>query len=132
MSFVPLAFGRPVLFTNWITMAHLVCSPSVVTLPKLLLDSDGAVVPLADYCGLHGHVLERSDAVLCGLTFRDNAPEDIAEAVRLMDDGIDLDTGRLRLPPRLFAASQAVFAASPLKTRPQIAPGLWRRYYAGA
>jgi putative glycosyltransferase (TIGR04372 family) len=132
MSFVPLAFGRPVLFTNWITMAHVVCASSVVTLPKLLLDADGAIVPLADYCGVHGHLLERSDADLYGLTFRDSAPEDIAEAARLMDDGTDLDTGRLRLPARLFKASQAVFAASPLKSRPQIAPGFWRRYYTGA
>lgn len=131
MSFVPLLFGRPVLFTNWITMAHMVCASNAVTLPKLLLDSGGATVPLDDYCGVHGHILERSDAELHGLTFQDNTPQELADAARLMDDGIDLITGKLRLPQRQFTASQAVFAASPLRIRPQIPPDFWRRHYAG-
>ncbi len=130
MSFVPLLFGRPVLFTNWITMAHVVSAPSVVTLPKLLLDPEGGVVPLEDYCGRHGQILERADAVLHGLSFRDNTPEELADAVRLMDRHIDPSTGRLNVPPELFEEVQAVFAASPLKTRPQIPPAFWSEHYA--
>lgn len=130
MSFVPLMFGRPVLFTNWTTLSHTVCSPSVVTLPKVLLDPDGRVVPLAEYCARHGHIFERSDATLHGLSFRDNAPEDILDAVRLMDRHVAPGSGRLAPPPGLFAGAQAVFAASPLKIRPQIPPGFWRRHYA--
>ncbi|MEQ8395189.1 TIGR04372 family glycosyltransferase [Thalassobaculum sp.] len=131
MSFVPLMFGRPVLFTNWITLAHIVCSPSVVTMPKLLLDREGGLVPMAEYCGRHGHVLERSDAALHGLSFRDNAPEDLVEAVQLMDRHIDPTSGRLSVPDGMFEAPQTVFAESPLKSRPQIPPAFWNRYYAG-
>ena len=130
MSFVPLMFGRPVLFTNWITLAHIVCSPSVVTVPKLLLDQQGGLVPLAEYCGRHGHILERSDAALHGLSFQDNTSEDLVDAVQLMDRHIDPATGRLSAPAGMFGGQQAVFAASPLKTRPQIPPGFWRRHYA--
>lgn len=132
MSFVPLIFGRPVLFTNWITMAHAVCSPSVLTLPKLLLDPSGAVVPMREYCDRHGHILERTDAELHGLSFRDNAPGDIAEAVRLMDQCIDGATGRANFAPGMFEEAQAVVAASSLNTRPQIPQAFWRRHYAGS
>lgn len=130
MSFVPLLFGRPVLMTNWITPAHMICAPSVVTLPKLLLDRAGAVVPMAVWCDRYRSLLERPDAELHGLSVRDNDPEDIRAAVELMLRNIDAGTGRLALPPGLFAASQAVFAASPLRIRPQIPPAFWRRHYA--
>ena len=130
MSFVPLLFGRPTLFTNWITLAHLVCSPSVVTLPKLLLDESGAIVPMATWCERHRDLLERPDAELHGLSFRDNDPEDIRAAVELMDRHIDARTGRLELPVGMFAAQQAVFSRSPLRSRPQIPLSYWRKHYA--
>src|SRR3546814_2556252 len=94
MSFVPLLFGRPALLTNWITLAHAVCAPSVVTLPKLLLDRGGMVVPAREYCDRHGHIFEAADAALHGLTFRDNAPEDILDAVVLMHRHVDAASGR--------------------------------------
>src|SRR3546814_65138 len=70
MSFVPLLFGRPALLTNWITLAHAVCAPSVVTLPKLLLDRGGMVVPAREYCDRHGPIFDAADHALHGLTFR--------------------------------------------------------------
>lgn len=130
MSFVPLLFGRPVLMTNWITPAHMICSPSVVTLPKVLRDRNGAVVPMAVWCDRYREMLERSDAEIEGLTLQDNAPEDLVDAVALMDGHIKPDTGRLAIPPGRLTVSQAVFAASPLRIRPQIPPSFWRRYYA--
>lgn len=130
MSFVPLLFGRPVLFTNWITMAHLVCAPHVVTVPKLLVGADGEALPIAAYCGRHGQILERADADLHGLSFRDNAPEDLADAALLMHGHVDAETGQARFPDGMFEAQQSVFAASILRSRPQIAPGFWDRYYA--
>ena len=130
MSFVPLLFGRPVLMTNWITPAHMICAPSVLTLPKLLLDRDGRLVPIAVWCDRYRGLLERPDAELHGLSVRDNDPEDIREAVEFMDRAIDAGAGRPVFPPGLFAAQQAVFAASPLRIRPQIPPSFWRRHYA--
>src|SRR3546814_19441348 len=48
MSFVPLLFGRPATLANWITLAHAVCAPCVVTLPKLLLVRGGMGVPAGE------------------------------------------------------------------------------------
>src|SRR3546814_19188200 len=107
MSFVPLLFGRPALLTNWITLAHAVCAPSVVTLPKLLLDRGGMVVPAREYCDRHGHIFEAADAALHGLTFRDNAPEDILHAVVLMHRHVDAPSRRAAFPPGLVAGSEA-------------------------
>jgi putative glycosyltransferase (TIGR04372 family) len=129
MSFVPLLFGRPVLMTNWITPAHMICSPSVVTLPKLLLDRSGIPVPMAVWCDRYRDLLERPDADLDGLMLHDNTPSEILEAVELVDRHIDPASGRLILSPSMFAESQAVFARSPLRIQPQIPPGFWRRYY---
>jgi len=130
MSYVPLLFGRPVLMTNWITPTQMVCSPSVVTLPKLLLDREGRVVPMAVWCDRHRALLERPDAELHGLSVRDNDPGEIREAAELMHRHFDPVTGRLQFPPDTFAASQSVFAASPLRIRPQIPPAFWNRHYA--
>lgn len=128
MSFVPLLFGRPVLFTNWITLAHMVCSPNVVTLPKRLIGPDGEIVPMHEYCGRHGHILVRYDAMLHGLAFQDNTPEEILDAVQLMDSHIDPVTGGVDFPEEMFDEQQAMFEASPLNNRPQIPPAFWRQY----
>lgn len=129
MSFVPLMYGRPVVFTNWPTLDQMVCAPSVITLPKVLLDEAGNVVPFAEYCDKHGHILETSDADLYGLTVLDNAPSEIAEAVDLMVEHFDDALGRPVFPAELFAAAQAVTAASPLGTRPQIPPHFFAQNY---
>lgn len=131
MSFVPMLFGRPVLFTNWTTLAHMVCAPGVVVLPKVLLAADGGTVPIREYCGRHGRLFERTDADLFGLSFRDNTPDELADAVRLMDAHIAPSSGRAVFPAGLFATAQDVIAASPLRSRPQIPPAFWRQHYAG-
>src|SRR3546814_5300706 len=88
MSFVPLLFGRPVLLTNWITLAHMVCAPNVLTLPKVLSDRDGRVVPVAEPFARHGHVFEPSDLALHGLTAHANTPAELLDAVELMDRSV--------------------------------------------
>jgi putative glycosyltransferase (TIGR04372 family) len=130
MSFVPLLFGRPVLMTNWITPAHMICSPNVVTVPKLLFDENGDIVPMAVWCDRYRSLLERPDAELHGLSLQDNEPRDLLEAVEFMERHIDAGSGRLAFPASLFDEIQAVFSASPLRIRPQVPPGFWERYYA--
>ncbi len=130
MSFVPLLFGRPILMTNWLPTAYLICSPSVVTLPKLLLDRTGAVVPMAVQCDRYRELYERGDAELHGLSVRDNDPEEIREAAEFLECAIADGAGRPAFPPGVFDPQQAVLAASPLRTRPQIPPAFWRRHGA--
>ena len=129
MSFIPMLYGRPVVFTNWPTLAQMVCAPSVITLPKVLLDETGAVVPFEVYCTEDREILESSDTALHGLSFRENAPAEIAEAVELMADHYDEAAGRPVFPSGLFAAAQAVTAASPMGTRPQIPPHFFAATY---
>src|SRR3546814_16314111 len=89
------------------------------------------VVPAREYCDRHGHIFEAADAALHGLTFRDNAPEDILDAVVLMHRHVDAASGRAAFPPGLFAGSEAALAASRLGLRPQLPPRSWRRYSGG-
>lgn len=130
MSFVPLLFGRPVLFTNWVTLAHMVCAPLVVTIPKVLVDRSGSVVPMAEYCDCHREILEASDAVLHGLSFRDNTPDELRDAVAFMENAVAAGNGEPRFPSGAFADQQAVFHASPLRSAPQIPPAFWLAHYA--
>jgi len=124
MSFIPLMFGRPVLFTNFPTLAHLVCTPATVTLPKLLTTAAGEVVPFEAYCRGHGDILEASDTVMHDLSVADNAPEDLAEAAAMMVEHIDPETGRAAFPEQLFSR-----ARSTLATRPQIPDWFLDRHY---
>jgi putative glycosyltransferase (TIGR04372 family) len=129
MSFIPLLHGRPVVFTNWPTLSQIVCAPNVVTLPKVLLDERGAVVPFEAFCGAHREILEASDASLHGLSFRDNTPAELAEAVDLMLAHYDEDLGGPEFPAGMFDAVQAVTSVSALRTRPQIPPAFFARTY---
>lgn len=124
MSFVPLLFGRPVLFTNFPTLAHIVCSPSTVTLPKVLRRSDGGTVPFERFCHDHADILEVSDAVLHGLEFVDNTPEDIAGAAAMMVEHLDAETGRVSFPDALFSRARAA-----LPSGPQIPDWFLQRHY---
>jgi putative glycosyltransferase (TIGR04372 family) len=124
MSFIPLLFGRPVLFTNFPTLAHMVCSPSTVTLPKILRSTDGATVPFERFCRDHADILEVSDAVMHGLEFIDNAPEDIARAVAFMIEHLDADSRQVVFPEALFSRARSAMA-----THPQIPNWFLERYY---
>jgi putative glycosyltransferase (TIGR04372 family) len=124
MSFVPLLFGRPVLFTNFPTLAHIVCAPSTVTLPKILRRSDGGTVPFERFCRDHADILEVSDAVLHGLEFVDNTPEDIAQAAAMMVEHLDAGTGRVSFPDALFSRARAA-----LPSGPQIPDWFLQRHY---
>ncbi|MDF1792181.1 MAG: TIGR04372 family glycosyltransferase [Thalassobaculaceae bacterium] len=125
MSFIPLLFGRPVLFTNFPTLAQMVCAPSVVTLPKVLQTEVGETVPFETYCRDHADILEASDAIIHGLVFTENTPEDIAQGAAMMVEHLDRDTGRMVLPDALFSR-----ARSALPTHPQIPNWFLERHYS--
>jgi putative glycosyltransferase (TIGR04372 family) len=129
MSFIPLLFGRPVVFTNWPTAAHMICAPSVINLPKVLVDDTGATVPFADFCGDHREILEASEAELFGLSFRDNTPEEVLEAVQLMAGHLPADGSTPVLPDAPFEPVWRISTAAPLGTRPRIPPGFFERTY---
>lgn len=131
MSFVPLMYGRPALFTNWGTLAYAVRAPAVLTLPKVLVDRDGAKVRFADYCDRHRVIIEVSDAVPHGLTYRENSPQELRDAARFMDDAVTAGGGAPRFPAGCFQEQQAVYRASPMRTGPQIPPSFWDAHYAG-
>src|SRR3546814_15172686 len=89
------------------------------------------VVPAREYCDRHGHIFEAADAALHGLTFRDNAPEDILDAVVLMHRHVDAASGRAAFPPRLFAGTEAALAASSHGLRAHHPSGLFTRLLRG-
>src|SRR3546814_7622523 len=88
------------------------------------------VVPAREYCDRHGHIFEAADAALHGLTFRDNAPEDILDAVVLMHRHVDAASGRAAFPPGLFAGSEAALAASRSEEHTSELQSLMRISYA--
>lgn len=113
MSFIPLLFGRPVLFTNFPTLSHCVCTPKTVTLPKVLKTLAGEVVHFESYCRDHADILETSDATLHGLEFADNGPDDLLQAAMMMVDNLDRDTGALDLPEGLFTRVRSLLPRGP-------------------
>lgn len=129
MSFVPLLFGRPVLFTNWPTLAHMVCAPSVITIPKILRTLEGQVVPFETFYNEHGEILEASDAILHGLAFDDNDPPDIRDAAMMMVKHLEQETGRMIFPQGLFDRAAAIAAGSPIGNAPQIPDWFLDRHY---
>lgn len=124
MSFIPLMFGRPVLFTNFPTLAHLVCTPATVTLPKVLKAVSGETVPFEVFSREHADILEASDAVLHDLVLADNTAEDLAQAAEMMVAHFDRRTGRVAFPDTLFSRARAALA-----TRPQIPDWFLDRHY---
>lgn len=122
MSFIPLMFGRPVLFSNWSAMAHVVCAPNVVTLPKGLLGADGERVTMPEYCNRYGWIFERCDADFLNASYVNNTPEELLDAAMFMDHSMDPATGRLAVPEAEVAETRSVFANSILKIAPAIAP----------
>lgn len=113
MSFIPLMFGRPVLFTNFPTLVQIIAAPSVVALPKVLQRRSGEAVPFEEYCRCHRDVLEVNDTLLHDLRFVDNDPDDLTEAARMMADHLDPVTGRLEVPARHFARARALLPLQP-------------------
>lgn len=129
MSFVPMLFGRPVLFTNYAPLDHLIDARSVVTLFKVPRDLHGGVVPPSMLAARVRHAMSFADLELLGVWLADNDADDILDAVRFMDTHIDA-TGVLQFPDGIFAASDAALARAGLPKRPQVPPGFWSRYYA--
>lgn len=125
MSFVPMLFGHPVLFTNFPTLSHLVCAPSVVSLPKVLQTEDGATIPFASFCQEHGDILEAYDAVLHNVKFQDNTPQDLADAALMMVEHLDLATGKIVFPDGLFTRARSL-----LPNQPQIPDWFLERHYS--
>ncbi len=119
MSYVPLLFGRPVLFTNWVTLMHLISAPNVVTLTKALVGEFGQSLPLTERVRKHAHITERSDALLDGVSVRNNTPAEILEAVRLVEASIDDQTGKPIFPAGSFVP-HAVFEDLEIGGQPQV------------
>ncbi len=129
MSFVPMLFGRPVLFTNYAPMDHALDPKSVVTLFKIHRDLRNTVVPLDALVARHRHAASATDLEMLGAWLEDNDDDDILDAVRFVDTHIDDTTGQLRFPDGTFAASDRDFARAGFPKRPQVPPRFWDRHY---
>jgi len=129
MSFVPMLFGRAVLFTNYVTLASLIDGPSVVTLFKPLRDRAGRLVPFAEHARRFRFVQNDIELDFHGIEHDYNGVEDIGEAVELMERYVDRASGLLRAPDQVFRAAREAFAKSPVARRPNIPPGFWERHY---
>lgn len=129
MSFVPILFGRSVLFTNYITLASMIDSPSVVTLFKPLRDRANRLVPFEEHARRFRYVHNDIELDFHGITHAYNEPEDIDEAVALMERYVDPVSGLLQAPDEVFRAGREAFARSAAARRPNIPPGFWERLY---
>lgn len=129
MSFVPMLFGRPIVFTNWISLVNVIDTPNVLTLFKPLRDADGRLVPFADFASRYRCLANDKELEFHGVRHDPNEPADIVEAVMLMDRHADRASGRLDLPDELFADCGAQFGRSPIGRRPKVPPGFWNRLY---
>jgi len=129
MSFVPILFGRPVLFTNYAPVDHLLDPRSTVTIFKVPRDLQGRAVPPSDLAGRARHAVSVTDLELLGLWLQDNDPDDILDAVRFVEEHVDAGSGDLRFPEGTFAASDAALAGAGFPKRPQIPPRFWNRHY---
>jgi hypothetical protein len=124
-----LLFGRPVLFTNYAPIDHLLDPRSTVSLFKVPRDLQGRVIPPAGLVGRVRYAFSFADLEVAGAWLEDNTPEDILDAVRFVDAHIDEATQRLQFPPGTFTASNNALERAGWSKRPQIPPSFWQRYY---
>lgn len=129
MSFVPMLFGRPVVFTNWITLINIIDTPNVLTLFKPLFDQDGGLVPFGRFASQLCCLGNDKELEFHCVRHAVNDPEDIVDAVMLMDRHADRETGRLEIPDREFADCQARFGRTLIARRPKIPPAFWQARY---
>lgn len=127
MSFVPILFGRPVLFTNYAPIGHFLDARQMVTIFKVARALNGSIIPFEDLTRRHIHAASDNDLDLLGAWLEDNAEEDILEAVRFVDRHIE--DGTLRFPEGTFDVPRAAMARAGLAKRPQVPPQFWARYY---
>lgn len=130
MSFVPLLFGRPVLFTNWITLAHVVATPNTLYLPKALIDATGGRVPLEAQCRRYAQAIQTEHVEPDGLYFRENSEAEILDATRFLMAALEGD--RLCLPESLVRDQAAAFAALGIDPAPVLPPAAMAAWRAGA
>jgi putative glycosyltransferase (TIGR04372 family) len=129
MSFIPTLFGRPVLFTNYAPVDHLLDPRSTVTIFKVPRDLQGRAVPPSELAGRARHAVSATDLELLGLWLQDNDADDILDAVRFVEEHVDAGSGDLRFSEGTFAASDAALAGAGFPKRPQIPPRFWNRHY---
>lgn len=129
MSYVPMLFGRPVAFTNYITLVNICDTPNILTVFKPLFDLDGNVVPFEAYATRFSRLANDKELEFHGISHRISRPEDILEAVQLMERHADRETGLLDIPDVEFRDAQDRFAQSPLRLRPKIPPSFWKHFY---
>lgn len=131
MSLTPLLFGKPTLLTNWSAFDEMLDPPNAVTIFKVLRDMSGRAVPFEALSRGRGYLRYLMDLAAMGCFPEDNDAADILDAVDFLAGCIDWRTGALAFPAGAFDASDAAFAASSFGIRPRIAPGFWRRHFAG-
>lgn len=129
MSYVPMLFGRPVAFTNYITLVNVCDTPNVLTVFKPLFDMDGNIVPFETYATRFPRLANDKELEFHGIYHDINRSEDILEAVELMERHANRETGLLDMPDSDFEDPQRRFGQSPLRLRPKIPPRFWNRYY---
>lgn len=98
MSFVPLLFGKPVLFTNWITFAHIVSTPRTMYLMKQLCRAGGTPVDLPTWCGRYRRAMTAADVEPDGLYFRENDADELLDAVQVFMATLDRTGDRAAAP----------------------------------
>ncbi|WP_156907366.1 TIGR04372 family glycosyltransferase [Thalassobaculum salexigens] len=131
MSYVPMLFGRPVAFTNYITLVNICDTPNVLTVFKPLFDVDGNIVPFETFATRFPRLANDKELEFHAIYHEISRPEDILEAVQLMERHADRETGLLDLPDSDFEEAQRRFGQSPLRMRPKIPPRFWNHYYGG-
>lgn len=131
MSYVPMLFGRPVAFTNYITLVNVCDTPNVLTVFKPLFDGDGRVVPFETYATRFPRLANDKELEFHSIYHEISRPEDILEAVLLMERHADRETGLLDIGDSEFADPQRRFGQSPLRLRPKIPPRFWAHFYGG-
>ena len=83
MSYVPILFNRPTLFTN-MQMMGVIGSPLVSTIFKRLRRIDGSHVPFSDIAKLCRFAQNEADYETMSIYSEDNSADEILQAVRYM------------------------------------------------
>lgn len=122
MSFVPLLFGKPVLFTNWITLAHVVSTPNTLYLPKPLMRVGGGRVSLEEQGARYPWAIQTEHIEQHGLYFQDNTADEILDAVDFLMTHLDEASGRMQLPADLAAEQCRRFNAVGVDPAPFMPP----------
>lgn len=127
MSFVPLLFGRAVLFTNWTPVKDMLGCSGVYTVFKPAADHAGRPIDLSTHFRRWPDTHRAQHAALAGIRLVDNDPGDLAAAAGFMLDTVE-ESGAIREPPPDEQAAIARFMLDHGFARPpRVPPAFWDR-----